>query len=331
VIRYYAWALAEKGLEALPHGERVYSAVGRLVKYRSHGTRPSYTSSLRLMHRARDYLGPGSVAMDIGSGWFHHDAFMLYLVGEDITVYLFDVREKARLRYVRNYLRTLLDDSPLLSSELGIDQRRIVDKLRPLLDLRSLDSIYERCGFIPCVTAEVEQPWLEEQSVDFMVSNCVLNHIPPAILEAELESLKRMLKPDGAMYHLLGHDDHWAFHDRRANMFNYYRYSDGYYRRMFETFEYQNRMVRGEWLELFERLGLEVVEYYGHVTDESRRAIRELPIDERYTRWPRSDLAIIHSYVLLSPARPDRPRRAEPGVQVREPLSDPLLGQPGGP
>jgi hypothetical protein len=158
-----------------------------------------------------------------------------------------------------------------------------------------------------------------------MVSNCVLNHIRPAMLEAELLSLKRMLKTGGAMYHLIGHDDHWAFHDRGANMFNYYRYSDRYYRWVFETLEYQNRMVQGEWLELFERLALDVLDYYEHVTAESRQAIRQVPIDERYRRWPLDDLAIIHSYVLLRDASIAGSASVESLIQSDEPLGDPLL------
>ena len=51
------------------------------------------------------------------------------------------------------------------------------------------------------------------------------------------------------MYHLIGHDDHWAFHDPSANMFNFYRYSDWYYSLLFESMEYHNRMVIAEWRE----------------------------------------------------------------------------------
>jgi hypothetical protein len=59
-----------------------------------------------------------------------------------------------------------------------------------------------------------------------MVSNCVLNHIPRDILLPEMKVLREILKPDGRMHFLIGHDDHWTFHDRRENQFNYYRYSD---------------------------------------------------------------------------------------------------------
>ena len=50
-----------------------------------------------------------------------------------------------------------------------------------------------------------------------MVSNCVLNHISFDILKPELEILKKILKPNGYMHFLIGHDDHWTFHDLKMN------------------------------------------------------------------------------------------------------------------
>jgi hypothetical protein len=109
-----------------------------------------------------------------------------------------------------------------------------------------------------------------------------------------------MLTSEGSMYFLIGHDDHWAFHDPSANKFNYYRYSDKHYRRLFESFEYHNRLVKQEWLGVFERCGLDVAEYEEYITDDSRKAIADLPhIDSRFAQYPSEDLAIIYSYVLL--------------------------------
>ena len=71
------------------------------------------------------------------------------------------------------------------------------------------------------------------------------------------------------MYHLLGHEDHWTLHDRSANQFNYYRYSDRWYKTIFDTkFEFQNRLVKQEWLTLFAQCDLEVEEYNSNITDK---------------------------------------------------------------
>jgi SAM-dependent methyltransferase len=300
MLRYYAWALGEKALGSLPFGKSFYGAVGRAANRSSRGRKQSFTSSLRLARKGKELIPPGGTVLDIGTGWFHHDAFLLYLAG-DYRIHLFDIEDKASLAYIINYLENLRANCELISSELAIETAEARVKLERLLALGSREEIYEACGFVPCITRAVTEPFLPEDSIDFMVSNCVLNHIPPSVLKAELGALRRMLKPEGRMYHLLGHDDHWTFHDPSTNRFNYYRYSDRYYRLFFETkLEYQNRLVKQEWLRLFADVGLEIEDYWPLIDDVSRREIAELPkIDQRFACYPAEELAIIHSYVLL--------------------------------
>jgi SAM-dependent methyltransferase len=332
MLRYYAWALGEKTLGSLPFGKDFYGAVGRVANRDRRGKTQSFTSSLRLARKGKDLIPAGGTVLDIGTGWFHHDAFLLHLAG-DYRIYLFDIEDKARLTYIANYLENLLRHSELVAAELGIDETEAQSKIQRLLSLKSREEIYEACGFVPCVTRDVMEPFLAEGSIDFMVSNCVLNHIPPRLLAMELHTLRQMLKPDGRMYHLLGHDDHWTFHDPSANRFNYYRYSDRYYRMFFETkLEYQNRLVKQEWLRIFDRVELEVEDYYPVITDTSRKEIEELPkINERFARYPLEELAIIHSYVLLRkrevPARAGGDLRSERLVEPTAPAHGAALEQ----
>ncbi|MBV8073591.1 MAG: hypothetical protein JO270_27095, partial [Acidobacteriaceae bacterium] len=63
---------------------------------------------------------------------------------------------------------------------------------------------------------------------------------------------------------------HWAFHDPSMNIFNYYRYSDKFYHLLFDTkFEYQSRMVKSEWLPIFRRAGLRIIDYHPDISDDS--------------------------------------------------------------
>jgi hypothetical protein len=122
----------------------------------------------------------------------------------------------------------------------------------------------------------------------------------------ELVILRRMLKDNGYMYHLIGHDDHWAFHDRSIEWpsFNYLRYSERTYGLLFDTkMEYHNRLVKPEWLQIFDRCDLHVEEYNARITEISRQNVRALPrIDGRFAKYPLDDIAIIYSYVLLRKA-----------------------------
>jgi hypothetical protein len=300
LFKYYLWALSEKTVSYVPFGRKLAVAAYDFVR-RDRGKAQAFSSSFRLVRKVKELTPEGGHVIEVGTGWFHHDAFLIYLLG-NYTIHLFDVEDRAKLRYIKNYLRYLLANRDLVCSELGISHEMIESKLSPLLSLDSRRDIYQECNFVPCITYETDKPFLPEESIDFMEGNCVLNHIRPHALIPELRALRRMLKANGHMYFLIGHDDHWTFHDHSANMFNYYRYSDAYYRLFFETkIEYHNRMVKQEWLELFGRCQLSVKEYYAYITEESKSEIRHLPqIDSRFAKYPLEDLAIIYSYVLLT-------------------------------
>lgn len=299
MVKYYLWALGEKTLSFFPHGEKIYHSIGNMVNKNSRGKSDSFVSSFRIIRKGKELIPDGGIVLDVGTGWHHHDAFLLYLVG-DYKIYLFDIDDKSNINYIKNYLKLLINYSDLISSELSIDSNVIRKKLTPLLSYNRKEEIYKKCNFISCVTKNTDKPFLPENSIDFMLSNCVLGHIPVNILIPELIALRSMLKSDGYMYHLIGHDDHWAFHDSRANQFNYYRYSDSYYKLMFETLEFQNRLVKQELLEIFNKCDLKIKEYFENITEDSKKQILSLPhIDERFSKYTLDELAIIHSYVLL--------------------------------
>lgn len=306
MFKYYAWALAEKTLSVTPYGSSVYKAAsiaanaGGRSKRRLMGCSTSYL----LVRKARQLTPHGGTILDIGTGWHHHDSILLYLCGGDYKIHLFDVEDKARLGYLKTYFEHLLQMLDELELEIGLDKKVAREKLHYLLTLQSRAEIYRACNFELCITTKTDTPFLAENSIDFMGSNCVLTHIPPSIVEPELKALRRMLKPGGAMYMMVGHDDHWAFHDPSMNIFNYYRYSDKLYHLLFETkFEYQNRMVKSEWLPIFHRAGLRVIDYHPNISDESRRQLEALPhIDERFAQYSREELATVHSHFVLGHA-----------------------------
>lgn len=302
MLRLYGWAFGEKALSYLPAGRAIYKSLGYMVHRRNRGWKSGGEAepSFKLAQKAREIFPSGGIAMEVGTGWFNHDAFLLYLVG-NYTVYLFDIEDNARIAYIRNYVSNLLAKIDIVCKELGLETETTRWKLNRVLGARNKQEIYKMCNFIPCITKEIDQPFLPERSIDYMTGNCVLNHIPVNILIPELLSLRAMLKDDGKMYFLIRHDDHWAFHDPKANQFNYYRYSDRVYRLLFETkLEFQNRLVKPEWQEIFERCSLREEDRVDVITDRSREAIRDLPhLDSRFLKYPRDNLSISYSYVLL--------------------------------
>jgi SAM-dependent methyltransferase len=314
VLKYYCWAAAEKVLSIVPFGKYVYRGAALVANANGRSKRRlcGCATAYELVRKTRQMTADGATILDVGTGWHHHEAVLLYLTGANYKIHLFDIVDIARLSYLHTYFLYLLENLDSVAHELGVEKQAVHEKLKHLITLRSREEIYRACNFEHHITMVTDKPFLPNQSVDFMVSNCVLTHIPPAIIEPELRALAQMLKPGGAMYMMVGHEDHWAFHDSSANQFNYYRYSDKLYRLLFDTkFEYQNRMVKSEWLPIFKRAGLEIVSYYPNITAESRQAVRSLPhIDERFASYPLDELATVHSYFLLTHAHSTSPQAA---------------------
>lgn len=304
MIRYYSWAIVEKTLSLTPGGKRIYRAVGRAVRRNQRGTGVHIATAYPIIRKARDLAQGEAFILDVGTGWFHHDAFLLYLVaGERWQIALFDIEDRGDLRSIRNYLSYLREHSREVAAELDLNQPDMVEKLDELLALPTRERIYERCGFTLHVPSDLTRPFLPDNSFDVMVSDCVLPHIRPEVVVGELSALARMLKDDGVMYHRIGHDDHWAFHDPTIPWpsFNYLRYSDRIYRLLFDTkLEYHNRLLKSDWLRIFHEAGLRVIEYDARVSNASRDAVNRLPkIADKYVGIPEEELAVYYSYVLL--------------------------------
>ena len=301
MIKYYSWAIAQKVLSYVPGGDKVYYGLGSIVQKNVKGRAGPMSSAINLVKNIQNLVGKDAVIMDVGTGWYHHEPFLLYLCGFS-KFYLFDVVEKSKFIYIKNYLNGIIDNIEVISNELQIDESNAIDKINELLSCNSKKEIYKICNFEPVITKDTNRLFMPENSIDLMVSNCVLNHIPLDILKPELKILKKILKPNGYMHFLIGHDDHWTFHDLKMNKFQYYIYSDKYYKRLFETnFQFQNRLVKKELIDLFDQCGLILTNYFEHKNNSSRAEIEKIihKLDSRFSKYSIDDLSIIHSYVTL--------------------------------
>ena len=301
MIKYYSWAIAQKVLSYVPGGDKVYYGLGSIVQKNVKGRAGPMSSAINLVKNIQNLVGKDAVIMDVGTGWYHHEPFLLYLCGFS-KFYLFDIVEKSKFIYIKNYLNGIIDNIEVISNELQIDESNAIDKINELLSCNSKKEIYKICNFEPVITKDTNRLFMPENSIDLMVSNCVLNHIPLDILKPELKILKKILKPNGYMHFLIGHDDHWTFHDLKMNKFQYYIYSDKYYKRLFETnFQFQNRLVKKELIDLFDQCGLILTNYFEHKNNSSRAEIEKIvhKLDSRFSKYSIDDLSIIHSYVTL--------------------------------
>ncbi|MGH7568142.1 MAG: methyltransferase domain-containing protein [Gemmatimonadales bacterium] len=84
---------------------------------------------------------------------------------------------------------------------------------------------------------------VEDRTVDYHVSNNVLEHIPPDTLRAILVEGRRVIRDDGLLVHRIDFSDHFSEADPRISTVNFLRYSEREWRRYAgNRYGYHNRL-----------------------------------------------------------------------------------------
>ena len=293
-MRWLAKAALQRGLGALPQGERLNYVFQRRVLRSLPAGDPALR---RKFSRALQHLGvyrersPGVTAgestfYEFGAGWDLAIplAYALLGVGGQVLV---DIRPSARLELVNDSLASFERLRQELEAEAGAE-------LRPLGGpLRSLDELEARFGIRYLAPCDARDTGLAEGSIDFASSTDTCEHIPEADLAAIFRETRRLLRPGGAFSCRIDLQDHYAYFDRSLSRYNFLRFSDGTWRLVNSPLHFQNRLRSSDYLRLVREAGLElVVERPSGPSDEGRAELRSLPLAERFRGYAEDDLGV---------------------------------------
>jgi SAM-dependent methyltransferase len=319
-MRWIAKAVLQKGLSALPAGERVNYAFQR------HVTRSLPSSEKILRRRFRrairhlqGYLdwGPGrpldeAVFYEFGSGWELTEPISSWCLGVERHI-LVDVRPNMRLDLVNLTLERINRLLPELEEEAG---RTLRDPgAKPLTSPAELES---RFGIVYLAPCDARATGLATGSIDFVSSTSTLEHIPEEDLEAILRESRRLLRPDGIISCRVDLGDHFAYFDRSISRYNFLRYSARTWRLFNSSLMYQNRLRYPDYLNAFARAGFELLAVEkGKPRPENLRRVAELPVaSDLRERYSREELAVKSLTVVA------RPLPAGPSPHAPKQLTD---------
>jgi SAM-dependent methyltransferase len=204
----------------------------------------------------------------------------------------------AVVAFARGASKTLLlDVAPFASMDLA-DYHAIIEALSPPLDLSGVCSVPEllsRCD-AEYLTSGVESlRRLPSESVDFIWSQHVLEHVRKSEMDDLLVELRRVLKPDGAASHSIDLEDHFE------HSLNNLRFSDRVWEAdwLAKAGFYTNRLGYEELLRRFENAGFTV-----EVTRVEKWDSLPVPRDRmapRFRNLPLDDLLVSGFDVILRP------------------------------
>lgn len=233
----------------------------------------------------------GITVLEIGSGWFPVIPMILRLKGVE-KVYLTDIEPYMDPVSFEGGRQFVLANLVQISKRIGLDPAAARAMIEGFNDLAAANLVY-LCPF----RAET----IANASIDLVVSRTVLEHIPPDVLPAVLGGLVPKLRPGGYMVHVVDESDHLEHRDKSISRLNFLTLPGWRWAIINWCWDYQNRLRHHEYLPLFERAGLRVVEETAQIDTATLPVAGRLRFAPPYNAMTPEQLAVLSSTFVLAP------------------------------
>lgn len=142
---------------------------------------------------------------------------------------------------------------------------------------------------------------IESNSIDFILSNATMEHIPQKDLPDIMKESYRIMKPGGIMSNVIDYRDHWSFFDNSISVYNYLQYSDKEWRKLNPSIMYQNRMRHSDYIKIISEAGFQILEEKPNYPTESEiELLKKIKITDHYLKnYTSEDLSIKSSMLVL--------------------------------
>jgi SAM-dependent methyltransferase len=256
-------------------------------------------STIRDGLEAISWLGgcKGARIVEVGSGWQPLVPILLSIAGAH--VYMTDLFRLLRIDTFNAALHAIREDQELISKTLPVSPDVIDHVTR---DCSNLTERLEELRLEYLAPCDCRNLPLDSQSVDFVISRNVLEHIPPPIIEGIFLESRRVLKEDGRMWHLVDHSDHWSDRDQRISTVNFLQYPEWLFKlTCLNPQNYQNRLRHPEYVAMATSTGFVVEREQRKVDSSGLRALEHIPLTPRFKQFSPEDLATTSSTLLAAP------------------------------
>ncbi len=205
----------------------------------------------------------GKTFLEIGTGRRINLPIALWLLDAaavttvDLNPYLKYELIQRDLQYIRanrSEIEGLFRDQAAFRADRFEDLLRFDCSERPLGDLLRLCSITYRA---PADASRLEVP---SQTLDYHVSNQVLEHVPPQDIRAIFAEANRVLKDGGLCMHHVDFTDHFSHSDASISAIHFLQFSDNRWRKYSgNRYMYANRLRVDDFERLFGQCGQRIV------------------------------------------------------------------------
>jgi hypothetical protein len=123
-----------------------------------------------------------------------------------------------------------------------------------------------------------------DKTIDYHISNNVLEHVPLEMMSQILSEGRRKLKDDGLMAHRIDFSDHFSHSDPRIPTINFLQYSEEQWLRYSgNRYMYHNRARIDEFEEVMDKVGLRIIDRKLEIDQDAVRLIKSgFKLDKRF-------------------------------------------------
>lgn len=266
MVRYMMAAAALKLFSINPYMKELYRFLGNTLgaKKRIKGGLPSsYLERAKLLLelvRKYEVINDGDKLLEIGTGWVHWESTFIRLF-YDVHITLFDVWDNRQLKPFKRYLSEFAERFDQEIDIPPVQREQVKNLLGSISSVDSFDEVYHLLGFEYIIEPKQMLYRFHPETFNVIFSCSVLEHIKKDILSSYVQNLFRVLMHGGWSIHTICVGDHIAYYDPNVSEKNYLRYSPKVWKKYFENeVQYFNRVQCSEWLDIFRKVGFELLE-----------------------------------------------------------------------
>lgn len=256
-----------------------------------------YTFIMMKQLRADGFTGTGTTALELGTGWEPQIPLLLNLAGCDkvLSVDLHRLLDFTSCRRTVDFFKTKREH---IIETLGVKASSF-DRYIDGLSFSGLESFLESASITYLAPCDARKLPLPAESVDLVISNNVLEHIPPETITELFREFHRVLKTKGKMVHTIDNADHWSYSDRTISQGNFLRYEESAWQRLQKNpIDYQNRLRHFEYCRLILGCGFSLFHDLSVVDEALCAALKTIPVCSKYGDVPPEQLAISLSRII---------------------------------
>lgn len=227
--------------------------------------------------------------LEIGTGWIPMLPICYSLLRAE-TLHTFDqirhLNPVLTLRMVR-LLKSHLDKI----AEASLQPLEEIQETYEILNsARTIEDLLKSARIQYHAPADATATGLPSDSIDVVVSNDVLEHVPGAVIYEMMKESQRILRPGGLIVHNVHCGDHYEKFDRKITAINYLAYSERHWRLWTNKLNYQNRLRPRDFLGFAEKAGLEVISTRSKPRKDYLEALPKLRIAAEFQKYPPEEL-----------------------------------------